>query len=78
MRDRELQPDRTVFSQACAICGKDISARDPKASISVRYKKAGGATASAHADCLRPLLSEGAKSMLDPDKLLLDAERSDA
>jgi hypothetical protein len=78
MREPQLKPDRVVFFQACAICGKEVSPRHPKVSISARYKNSGGATASAHADCVRPFLSEEVKPLLDPEKLLSANDDSEA
>jgi hypothetical protein len=77
MRDSELKPDRIVFVETCAICGKEMSRQNPKAWISVRYKDSGGAAISAHADCVRPLLLGRAKSLLDPEKLASDADGLD-
>ncbi len=77
MRDIELKPDRIVLVETCAICGGEISRRDPKAWIGAHYKGSGAVVASAHADCVRPFLSDRAKSLLDPEKVASDADRSD-
>jgi hypothetical protein len=72
MREPEVKPDRIVFIDPCVICGKNLLVPGPKVSISVRYKNSSYAAASAHADCVRPLLSESARPMLDSDKLASD------
>ena len=77
MRDGELKPDRIVLVETCAICGKEMSRRDPKAWISVRYKDSGAAAIGAHADCVRPLLLGRAKALLDPEKVASDADGLD-
>ena len=73
MQEPEVKPDRIVFFDPCIICGGNLLVPGPKVSISVRYKNDSYAAASAHADCVRPLLSESARPMLDPDKLASDA-----
>ena len=78
MHHRELKPDRIVFVDNCALCGKEMSRQDPKAWISVRYKNSGAAAIGAHASCLRPLLLGSAQAALDPEKLASEADISDA
>ena len=73
MREPEVRPDRIVFTVPCVICGRNVLGPGQKVSLSVRYNDDSYASASAHADCVRPLLSESARPMLDPDKLASDA-----
>ena len=78
MRDSELKPDRIVFVRACAICGLDISRSDPKAWITGSYKDSRSFTTPVHSECVRAFLSDRAKSLLDPQKVASDADRSEA
>ena len=73
----EVKPDRIVFVRACAICGKDISRNHPKAWIGAQYKDSHHVTAPVHATCARDVLSDSAKSMIDPEKIVSDADRSE-
>jgi hypothetical protein len=72
MHEPEFKPDRIVFTVPCVICGQNVLGSGPKVSLGVRYKNDSYASASAHADCVRPLLSESARPLLDPEKLASD------
>ena len=78
MREPEFEPARIVFVDPCAICGKDMARQEPKVWISVRYKNSGAGTMAAHVNCVRPLVTDQARRMLDPDKLVSEADESDA
>jgi endogenous inhibitor of DNA gyrase (YacG/DUF329 family) len=61
--------ERVSFIRSCAICGKDVSTDDTMVTLNVYYRPSGFGSTRAHADCIRPFLSERAKEFLDPDKL---------
>jgi hypothetical protein len=72
MREPEVKPDRIIFTVPCVICGQNVLGPGPKVSFGVRYRNDSYVSASAHVDCVRPLLSESARPMLDPEKLATD------
>jgi len=71
----EGKRDRIVYLELCPICENEISRQDPRAWICVRYKTPGDVgSISVHSDCVRPLFSDYAQSLLDPDRVASDAD----